>query len=48
MEFHNSEKGMVPPATCARRYSGMAWTTFALYVFGGEGEDGALGEGVRL
>ena len=37
--------GTVPPV---RRYSGMAWTPAALYVFGGQGEDGALGEGVKL
>ena len=37
------ENDVVPPA---RRYSAMAWHPggSALYVFGGEGSDGALGE----
>ena len=35
--------GVAPPA---RRYSAMAWNQMgtALYVFGGEGSDGALGK----
>ena len=37
------DNGIAPPA---RRYSAMAWNQegSALYVFGGEGSDGALGE----